>query len=66
MCWNMAVPAMIRGALIARDIDDTDIYSQLSVPVLVTHGRKDMIVLPSMAEHVLGTATPRSRPGTTE
>ena len=54
LCWNMAVPAHIRGALIAREIDDTDIYSRLSVPVLVTHGRKDMIVLPSMAEHVLG------------
>jgi pimeloyl-ACP methyl ester carboxylesterase len=54
LCWNMAVPADIRGALIAREIDDTDIYSRLSVPVLVTHGRQDMIVLPSMAEHVLG------------
>jgi non-heme chloroperoxidase len=54
LCWNMAVPAEIRGALIARQIDATDIYSRLSVPVLVTHGRQDMIVLPSMAEHVLG------------
>ncbi len=54
LCWNMAVPAAIRGALIVREIDDTDIYSRLSVPILVTHGRKDMIVLASMAEHVLG------------
>jgi pimeloyl-ACP methyl ester carboxylesterase len=54
LCWNMAVPADIRGALIARQIDDTDIYSRLSVPVLVTHGRNDMIILPSMAEHVVG------------
>lgn len=53
LCWNMAVPPAIRDALIARDIDDTDIYSRLSVPVLVTHGREDMIVLASMAEHVL-------------
>jgi len=50
----MAVPVDIRGALLARGIDDTDIYARLSVPVLVTHRRKDMIVLPSMAEHVLG------------
>ena len=27
--------------------------SRLSVPVLVTHGLADAIVLPSMAEHVL-------------
>jgi len=53
LCWNMAVPAAIRGALIAREIDDTDIYSRLSVPVLLTHGRDDMIILPSMAEHLL-------------
>jgi non-heme chloroperoxidase len=26
----------------------------VSVPVLVTHGHDDAIVLPSMAEHVLG------------
>jgi non-heme chloroperoxidase len=54
LCWNMAVPAAIRGALLAREIDHTDTYSRLSVPVLVTHGRDDMIVLPSMAGHVLG------------
>jgi non-heme chloroperoxidase len=59
LCWNMAVPSAIRGALITREIDDMDIYSRLSVPVLVTHGREDMIVLPSMSEHLLahcGTA----------
>jgi pimeloyl-ACP methyl ester carboxylesterase len=53
LCWNMAVPAEIRGALIARTIDVTDALSGLSVPVLVSHGSADAIVLPSMAEHVL-------------
>ena len=53
LCWNMAVPAAIRGALIAREIDDTDVYSRLSVPVLLTHGREDIIILPSMSEHLL-------------
>ena len=53
LCWNMVVPAAIRGALIAREIDGTDVLSRLSVPVLVTHGREDAIVLPSMAELVL-------------
>jgi pimeloyl-ACP methyl ester carboxylesterase len=54
LCWNMVVPAAVRGALFARDIDADDVLSRLSVPVLVTHGRADAIVLPSMAEHVLG------------
>lgn len=53
LAWNMAVPSTIRGALIARETDGTDVYSRLSVPVLVTHGRDDAIILPSMAEHLL-------------
>ena len=53
LCWNMTVPPEVKGALIARDIDDTDVLARLSVPVLVTHGRSDAIVLPSMAEYTL-------------
>jgi non-heme chloroperoxidase len=53
LCWNMVVPPEIRAALFARDIDADDILSRLSIPVLVTHGRADAIVLPAMAEHVL-------------
>jgi pimeloyl-ACP methyl ester carboxylesterase len=53
LCWNMVVPPQVRGALFAREIDADDVLSHLSVPVLVTHGRADAIVLPSMAEHVL-------------
>ena len=53
LCWNMVVAAEVRGALISREIDADEVLSSLSVPVLVTHGRSDTIVLPSMAEHVL-------------
>jgi non-heme chloroperoxidase len=53
LCWNMAVPADVRAALIARQIDGSDVLASLSVPVLVTHGRDDAIALPSMAEHAL-------------
>ena len=53
LCWNMVVPREVRAALFAREIDADDVLSGLSVPVLVTHGRLDTIVLPSMAEHVL-------------
>jgi pimeloyl-ACP methyl ester carboxylesterase len=49
----MVVPGEVRGALFAREIDGTEALSRLSVPVLVTHGLADAIVLPSMAEHVL-------------
>jgi non-heme chloroperoxidase len=53
LCWNMVVPAEVRGALISREIDAGDVLARLSAPVLVTHGRSDEIVLASMAEHVL-------------
>ena len=51
--WNMVVPSTVRGALLSRKLDSSDILANVSVPVLVTHGRDDTIVLPSMAERTL-------------
>ena len=53
LAWNMVVPPAVRGALISREIDSDDVLARLSLPVLVTHGRSDTIVLPSMSEHVI-------------
>jgi pimeloyl-ACP methyl ester carboxylesterase len=53
LCWNMAVPAGVRAALGAREIDDDDVLAGLDIPVLVTQGRADSVVLPAMAEHIL-------------
>ncbi len=55
VCWNVVVPANVRAALGARAIDDDDVLRALEVPMLVTHGRMDTVVLPAMAEHVLAT-----------
>ena len=55
LCWNIVVPARVRAALAAREIDDDDVLRALEVPLLVTHGRADTVVLPAMAEHVLAT-----------
>jgi non-heme chloroperoxidase len=55
LCWNMAVPARIRANLASREIDCDDVLRTLDVPVLVSHGRADIVVLPAMAEHVLET-----------
>ncbi len=59
LAWNMVVPPAIRGALLSRELDGSDVLARTSVPVLVSHGRDDMIVLPSMAEHTL-TACPEA------
>ena len=53
VAWNMAVPPEVRAALIARDVEFDDVLARITVPVLVTHGRRDAVVEPSMAEHVL-------------
>ncbi|RHW23445.1 alpha/beta hydrolase [Nocardioides immobilis] len=55
VCWNVVVPAAIRANLAAREIDCDDVLSALEVPLLVTQGRADSVVLPAMAEHVLAT-----------
>ncbi len=55
VCWNVVVPAQVRANLAAREIDCDDVLRALEVPLLVTHGRADTVVLPAMAEHVLAT-----------
>jgi non-heme chloroperoxidase len=54
-CWNVTVPARVRANLAAREIDGDDVLRALQVPLLVTQGRADSVVLPAMAEHVLAT-----------
>lgn len=51
--WNMVVPAKVRAALLARQIDSDDVLARIDVPVLVTHGEKDTVVLPAMGRHLL-------------
>ena len=55
ICWNVTVPAAIRANLAAREIDCDDVLTAMQVPLLVTQGRADSVVLPAMAEHVLAT-----------
>jgi pimeloyl-ACP methyl ester carboxylesterase len=51
--WSCHPPPAIRGALLSRELDGSDALARTSVPVLVTHGQGDAIILPSMAEHTL-------------
>lgn len=53
VCWNVVVPAQVRAHLAARALDDDDVLRVLEVPLLVTQGRSDTVVLPAMAEHIL-------------
>jgi pimeloyl-ACP methyl ester carboxylesterase len=51
LCASMTVPAQVRANLAAREIDCDDVLHDLEVPLLITHGREDTVVLPAMAEH---------------
>jgi non-heme chloroperoxidase len=55
VCWNVVVPARVRANLACREIDDDDVLRAFEVPLLVTQGTADTVVLPAMAEHVLAT-----------
>src|SRR4030095_670211 len=52
---RMTVPARIPASLAARELDGDDILRPLRVPLLVTQGRADTVVLPAMADHILAT-----------
>jgi non-heme chloroperoxidase len=55
LCWNIVVPAQIRANLAAREINCDDVLTKMTVPVLMTHGLADIVVLPAMGEHILST-----------
>jgi non-heme chloroperoxidase len=57
LCSGMAVPAQIRANLGAREIDCDEVLKVVEVPLLVTQGREDTVVLPAMAEHILATCS---------
>jgi pimeloyl-ACP methyl ester carboxylesterase len=53
LCWNMTVPASVRGSLLAREINSDDVLGSLRIPVLMTHGCVDTVLLPAMGQHIL-------------
>ena len=48
--YNMLVPASIRGAHLGRPASDGSILAKLDVPVLVTQGSEDKLVLRGLGE----------------
>jgi len=52
ICWNMVVSPKVRAALAMREIDSDDVLSSLDVPVLVSHGEMDTVILPAMSRHI--------------
>ena len=55
--WNLSVPPYVRQALFSRAFDNDDLLPRIRKPVLITHGRKDAVVKPSIVDqHKVGMA----------
>jgi pimeloyl-ACP methyl ester carboxylesterase len=52
LAYTEMVPAYVREALGSRSEDYDDVLHGLSVPVLVTHGLEDRMVLPASSRHI--------------
>lgn len=50
LAYNMLVHPQVRLNLGTRDIDNVDVLQRTSIPVLVSQGRQDVVVLPAMAD----------------
>jgi pimeloyl-ACP methyl ester carboxylesterase len=48
--WLLMLPVAPRRVMFARDADHREFYKQAGVPILLSHGKDDQIVLPAAAE----------------
>ena len=48
--YNALVPPHVRQGMLSRTLDNDDVLAGLSVPVLITHGEEDRVVLRAAAE----------------
>jgi pimeloyl-ACP methyl ester carboxylesterase len=53
LAFNMVEKPSVRGAMIQRELDCASELEGITVPVLVTHGRSDTVILPAMADYIL-------------
>ncbi len=49
--YNLIVPPGVRQALFSRRLNNDDLLSGLKLPMLLTHGTEDGIILPAASEH---------------
>ena len=50
--FNAAVPSYVRQALFGRKLDNRDVLKSLKVPVLITQGQEDQLVLTVAADFI--------------
>jgi len=50
--YTRRVPSHVREALGSRAVDNDDVLRRLTLPVLVSHGLEDRVVLPASSRHI--------------
>ena len=58
--YNLLTPAEIRSHMLKRTTPYEDALRNVKVPVLITHGEQDQIVIPAMA-HYTASVIPHAR-----
>jgi pimeloyl-ACP methyl ester carboxylesterase len=53
VAYNMLVSPLVRGFLTQRTLDFASVLAGIEIPILVTHGREDSVVLPAMGDYIL-------------
>lgn len=56
LAFNMIIPPAVRTCVRSRVDNPGDLLAKLDIPVLVTHGEKDPLVLPTMARFTAAQA----------
>jgi pimeloyl-ACP methyl ester carboxylesterase len=51
LAYTMLVPSRVRAAVMKRSRNSGEVLPELRVPVLVTHGALDRIILPGIADY---------------
>jgi pimeloyl-ACP methyl ester carboxylesterase len=58
---NMMTPPNIRAILSVRPVDNGDVLAKIRVPVMLSYGRKDVVVNPDTAGHYVASAIPGAK-----
>jgi non-heme chloroperoxidase len=53
LAFNMVVAPEVRAFLIQRELDFGPVLETITCPLLVSHGRSDVVVLPAMSHYIL-------------
>jgi non-heme chloroperoxidase len=50
--YNSVVPPYVRQDMLSRTLNYDDVYASVRLPMMITHGLQDRIVLPTMSRHL--------------